>query len=178
MDRIRNITTLILTLLVVGALAVGCNSGTEEPDAPAPSGGADSAAAAAAKPADVPPEDIDPSRFPDLAQGVEAAVPDNYPSDLPVYPGAVPAQGRGTSGDEGDMSAVQLLTNDSPGRAYDFYKGELEAGGWAIDKAENTGESSAISVIKDGCKATFMFVPSATGTGTDIFTISACDGEM
>lgn len=177
MDRIRSFLILALTLPLVGVLAAGCNTGTEEPDAPQTEAAAagDAAGDAVADAADAVAEEIHPSRFPELQEGVQAAVPENYPEDLPVYPGAVPAQGRGMTGDNGDMAAVQLLTNDPPYKAFTYYQDELESKGWTVEKADGQGESPAISVTKDGCKATFMFVPSENGAGTDIFAISACD---
>lgn len=182
MDRFRMflpVSQFALTLSLIGALglgSLGCNTGTEEPAAPKAdpasqsTGSANTTGGADA----TPTAKIDPSRFPELAEGVEAAVPSNYPSDLPVYPGSVPAQGRGTSGEDGEMAAVQLLTNDPPAQAFGYYRENLEAKGWAIGRIEE-GESPVISVTKDGCKAVVMFVPSSSGTGTDIFTISSCD---
>lgn len=176
MDRIRTSLTLALALPLIAAIAIGCNTGTEEPEAPS-SGAAATSGSETGAAAVVPPADIDPSRFPELAHGVVAAVPDNFPSDLPVYPGSVAAQGRGTTDEGGDMAAVQLLTNDSPEQAYDYYRNELESKGWAIgDTPPGADGESAISVTKDGCKAVFMFVPSTNGPGTDIFTISSCEG--
>jgi len=179
MDRIRNYTILALTLPLICAIAVGCNTGTEEPDAPRDESAADttsgtetSAGGDSARPRD----EIDPSRFPEIPEGAEAAVPANFPADLPVYPGSVPAQGRGGSSESGEIAGVQLLTNDSPEKAYNYYYDELEASAWGIEssKDEEDGQKS-IAVTKDGCKAIFMFVASEDGTGTDIFTISSCE---
>jgi hypothetical protein len=180
MDRIRNYTILALTLPLICAIAVGCNTGTEEPDAPrdaaatGTSSGEDTSTDTSAD-TTRPPDEIDPSRFPEVPEGAEAAVPANFPSDLPVYPGSVPAQGRGRSSDSGEIAGFQLLTNDSPDQAYNYYYDQLEASAWGVEAAkdEEDGQKS-IAVTKDGCKAIFMFVASETGTGTDIFTISSC----
>lgn len=182
MDRTRTFLILALTLPLIGALAAGCNTGTEEPDAPQ-TDQATQAATDATGESDEPAtssgsaeqDTIDPSRFPTLADGVEAAVPDNYPKDLPMYPGAVPAQGRGQTGDGGDIAGVQLLTNDSPDETYGYYQDQLESKGWSIERTDDSEAGKAISVTKDGCKAILMFAPSESGTGTDIFTISSCD---
>ncbi len=183
MDRIRTYMILAFTLPLIGALAVGCNTGTEEPDAPkseaateaadAPEGTSDADTDAAETTR--PPDDIDPSRFVQLEDGVVAAVPDNYLEDLPLYPGAVPSHGRGASDDDGEISGFQLLTNDSPDQAFSYYRDELESKGWDIRNADEESNKMAIAVTKDNCKAIFMFVPSETGTGTDIVTISSCD---
>jgi hypothetical protein len=179
MDRLRTFLTLALFIPLIGAVAVGCNTGTEEPDAPTAStdssetGSEEGASDAGTR----PPDKIDPSRFPDLPDGASAALPSNFPSDLPVYPGAVAAQGRGASDEGGEIAGVQLLTNDSPEQAFDYYQAELESKGWGIVEtpARPDSESKTIAVTKDGCKAIFMFVPSESGTGTDIFTISNCE---
>lgn len=180
MDRIRTFLIFALTLPLIGALAVGCNTGTEEPAAPQTEAAANTAdaAEAAAAAADVVPDEIHPSRFPELEGDLEAAVPDTYGSDLPVYPGSVPAQGRGESSEDGDVAALQLLTNDPPEKAFGYYQDELESKGWNFETQEEATaeeERSSISVTKDGCKAIFMFVPSESGAGTDIFSISSCD---
>jgi hypothetical protein len=184
MDRIRKTLILALTLPLIGAVAVGCNTGTEEPDAPRNDSAADTNSgtdtggdtsgntnASAAR----PPDEIDPSRFPDLPDGAEAAVPANFPSDLPVYPGSVPAQGRGAKDEGGDIAGVQLLTNDSPDQAYDYYHDQLEGSGWGVMTTNEEDVQKSISVEKDGCKAIFMFVPSDSGSGTDIYTVSNCE---
>jgi hypothetical protein len=178
MHRIRTSLTLVLALALISAIGVGCNTGTEEPEAPESESAAvsDTANDETPTPA-VEPQDIDPSRFPELREGVTASVPSNFPKDLPIYPGAVPAQGREASADNAEMSAVQLLTNDSPEEASRYYRAELESKGWTIEKDEDMGDKSAISVVKDGCKASFMFIPTADGRGTDIFTISTCDSQ-
>lgn len=182
MDRSRNSNFSLVSLLVfplvfafVALVAVGCNSGTEEPDAPkpapipsgpAPSGGSDSAA--------VKQDEIDPSRLPELAEGVVAAVPENYPADLPVYPGAVAAQGKSVSQDGSDMSAVQFLSNDNAADAYDAYVRDLESKGWSRDPNSAPRDNTSIEVVKGDCKATVLFAPAEGGSGTDIFAVTEC----
>jgi len=179
MDRIRNFTILAFTLPLICAIAVGCNTGTEEPDAPgdrAPSDTTSGADTGGAGDSARPLDEIDPSRLPVIPDGAEAAVPANFPSDLPVYPGSVPAQGRGDSSESGEIAGVQLLTNDSPDQAYNYYYDQLEASTWGIERSNDEEEGrKSIAVTKDGCKAIFIFVESESGSGTDIFTVSSCD---
>ena len=173
MDRFRPFLTLALTLSLMGAIAMGCNTGTEEPAAPQADSAEDAAAGddtggkeAGAMAADATdtPDDIHPSRFPELPAGAEAIIPDNYPSDLPLYPGAVPAQGRGLTNENGDMAAVQLLTNDSPEEAIVYYAEELESKGWNATTTGGTGgNNTSMAAEKDDCKAIVMFVPSPNG---------------
>jgi hypothetical protein len=179
MDSIRNYLILAFTLPLIGALAVGCNTGTEEPDAPKTETAAEAAALNGNADTDTeatrPPDEIDPSRFAELPAGTAAAVPDNYLEDLPLYPGAVASLGRGDSSEAGETAGFQLLTNDSPDQAFGYYRDELESKGWDIRSADEESERMTIAVTKDNCKAIFMFVPSETGTGTDIVTISSCE---
>lgn len=185
MNRIQSTKSTLVTLGLVAALmvlAAGCNSGTEEPAAPAPemptpsetpsaSSGTDDAAA----PTPFPKTEIDDSRFPkELPPGVAAEIPTNFPSELPVYPNAAPAQGRGGNVDGKEFSAVQLVSNDTPSEARSFYERELASKGWSIDKAEDRGVASSIAASRGGCKVSIMITP-AEGGGSDIFNVSECD---
>jgi len=165
---------LVLTLSLA-LLAIACDSGTQGPDAPEQ---ADARSLAAEDPegsegSPMSEEPIDPSRFPqDLPEGVEAAIPYNFPSDLPVYPGAKPAAGRGVEKDGGvQLSGVQLVTQDAPSKARRFYERELEAKGWTIDNVREIGDNTAISASKGGMKTSLLIAPSADG-GSDIFVVS------
>ena len=175
MDRIRNLMILCLVLPLIGSIAVGCDSGTEEPAPPMPEAGqSDSTTGGASEGGDESVSTaFDPERFPELRAGVTAEVPKNLPVDLPIYPGAAPAQGRSVTREGVEMAAVQLLTNDPPSEAFEFYQRELESSGWSIDKAEDMGKNAAISASKQDCKVTLLFSPSEDG-GTDIFTVSEC----
>lgn len=187
MERTQTLRTRLGALALAFALALfsaGCNSGSEEPDAPAPEmpnkSMNDAADAATAEP-NAPSEDvstavgdIDPDRFPaELPDGVLAELPSNFPEDLPVYPNAAPAQGRGGEVGGRELSAVQLLSNDSPSEARTFYERELAAKGWSIDRAEDQGVGVAISGSRQDCKVSIMIMPSDSG-GSDIFTVSEC----
>jgi len=185
MDRFRSlwtpVATVALTCLLV-ALAAGCNSGTEEPQAPAAPSTSDTMAdspdstatpeegeTSASAPS---PAELDSSRFPrELPPGVEAAIPNNFPSDLPIYPGSEPAQGRGAELDGVEMSAVQLVTGDSPQQAYDFYKNKLESDGWTIENSRDLGKNAAISAVKGERKISLLIAPSPDG-GADIYFIT------
>lgn len=185
MDRLRNLLILLAALSLAFGVA-GCNTGTEEPDAPTPDAPpmreADPAATTGTpEPSDPSaalgdPSDIAPERFPKLSEGAVAAIPENFPSDLPVYPGAVPAQGKNASMEGREMAALQLLINDPPDKALAFYRDQLSATGWTIEKVDDLGGKGGISVVKGGCKASYIFSPSSDG-GTDIFAISDCGDE-
>jgi hypothetical protein len=174
MDRMQNLMILFLVLPLIGSIAAGCNTGTEEPSAPDSGSGTtdtDPAAAAAAA------SEIDPSRFPtDLPDTVKADIPDNFPTDLPIYPGSAPAQGAGGEHEGIDMAALQLLTLDSPGKVYGYYMDELESSGWDLSNSEETEEKAFISAAKDGRRVSILFAPTSDG-GSDIFIVTE-SGEI
>lgn len=166
-----------LSTLALGIAA--CDSGTQEPAAPTPAvpeatteeaaPAAESAAAPAARQGD-----IDPSRFPsELPEGVTAAVPDNFPSDVPIYPGSQPAQGKGIAIEGSAQSAVQLLTNDAYGDVHRFYSDKLQSGGWTISEDTENEAAATIQASKDKCKASILVTPAAGG-GSDIFIVTEC----
>ena len=172
---------LIATLLALVLFALGCDSGRQEPAAPTPAvpeavaddEGATGSESEAAAPV-AREGGIDPSRFPtELPEGITAAVPDNFPSDVPLYPGAQAAQGKGVDMEGAPQAAVQLLTNDALGDVHKFYSEELAAKGWTFEQDTETGTSATISATKDGCQTHIMIMP-APGGGSDIYIVTGC----
>ena len=168
-----------MVLALASALVVfsiGCDSGTQEPDAPempAPetsAGASGSAAAPVPMPAD---GSIAPERFPtDLPEGMAAEVPANLPSSIPIYPGSQPARGRGGERPDGlEVAGVQLLSNDAVPEVFAYYEGELKANGWDITEANNDGLMASISATNGKTKAALFIATSPKG-GTDIFVLS------
>ncbi|MFO0688526.1 MAG: hypothetical protein U0900_07450 [Myxococcota bacterium] len=167
------------------ALAVAaCDSGTQEPAAPTPAA-PDAAAEAPAEgaPAEgaaTPPAaakregDIDSARFPtELPEGVTAAVPDNFPADVPLYPGAQPAQGKGVEIEGSPQAAVQLLTNDAYPDVHKFYSEQLQSKGWTLSEDTENESAAVIQASKDKCKAHVLVTP-VEGGGSDIFIATEC----
>jgi len=184
MDRSRRPAHRLLAMALAVALvggAVACDSGTQEPDAPAPSNefGATGNTPPTQEPATPqvqPSRDgtIASERFPtELPEGITAEIPYNFPATIPIYPGAQPAQGRGAEIEGAPVSGVQLLSNDTPSQIFDYYERELQANGWTIDESANEGMAGSIMASKDGCKAAIFVQPSPQG-GSDIFVINEC----
>ncbi|MAG31495.1 MAG: hypothetical protein CL908_11475 [Deltaproteobacteria bacterium] len=179
MDRSRSYSSFLAALALVGFLAVACDSGTQEPAAPtpavpatAPGDGDGDAASANASPATSGV--VDPSRLPtDLPEGVTAAIPDNFPQDVPIYPGAEPAQGKGAQLEGVPMSAVQLVTRDSPGDVYSFYLDKLSSSGWQIENSRDLDRNAAISASNGRCSVSLLVSPTSDG-GSDVFIITEC----
>ena len=181
MDRSRTIAPVIMSLALAALLSAACDSGTQEPAAPTEASPAHSSSAdedaSAATQAEVDEKiaAIPESRYiKDLPEGVEAAIPDNLPKDLPIYPGSAPAQGRGAEVEGKPMAAVQLLTVDSPDEVFGYYKETLEVEGWVIEDRPELSGKQALAASKDGCKATMLIAPADDG-GSDIFVVSECE---
>ena len=164
---------IIVSLALTGLLAVACDSGTQEPEAPtpAPLKIEDSSAANT----DAAGEVVFPaSRYPTgMAEDASASVPDTFPEELPLYPGSAPAQGRGVDIEGVPMAALQLLTMDPPNTVYDFYREKLETSGWEIEDREDFKGKNAISFSNGSCKGSMLVTPTDDG-GSDIFLITEC----
>ena len=178
---LRRGATLFLAFLALALLAVACDSGTQEPAAPEtamPDAAAD-AGAPAATPGDVPAAaartgEIDPTRFPaELPEGATASVPDNFPGDVPIYPGSQAAIGKGIEIEGSPQSAVQFLTNDALGDVHTFYSNELAAKGWTLDSETENEASAVIQATKNDCKVNVLILPAESG-GSDIFIVTEC----
>ncbi|MFK7896198.1 MAG: hypothetical protein AB8G23_10200 [Myxococcota bacterium] len=178
----RILKLALCAVALTSFLAIGCDSGTQEPDAP----DAKPAEYGSATPADMAKEEptkptgearegeVDSSRFPrDLPEGVDAAVPDNFPSDIGIYPGSSAAQGRGIELEGGPLSAVQLVTNDAAPDVYDYYVNDMRKQGWEVQDGQIFGANSGIQATKDNCTASIMVAP-AEGGGSDIYVITEC----
>lgn len=170
MARAHNFFILIATLIMTGLFAAGCDSGTQEPEAPAAEPLQLENAGAAATPEGSFPA----SRYPaEMAEGTSASVPDTFPKNIPLYPGSAPAQGRGVDIEGAPMAALQLLTMDPPETVYDFYREKFQSDGWEIEDRENFRGKNAISASNGKCKASILVAPTDDG-GSDIFMITEC----
>ncbi|MBK7950800.1 MAG: hypothetical protein IPK00_19095 [Deltaproteobacteria bacterium] len=176
--------TLMAAFAALALAVVACDSGTQEPAAPTPdtaeSAGATPEAAPADESAATAPAaaaregDIDSARFPtELPEGVTAAVPDNFPADVPLYPGAQPAQGKGVEIEGSPQAAVQLLTNDAFPDVHKFYSEQLQSKGWTLSEDTVNEGAGLIQASKDKCKAHVLVTP-VEGSGCDIYIATEC----
>ena len=181
LGRRAGLPSMIATFAALVLAVAACDSGTQEPAAPtpdAPEAAPESAPAeesAATPPAAAAREgDIDSARFPtELPEGVTAAVPDNFPSDVPLYPGAQPAQGKGVEIEGSPQAAVQLLTNDAYPDVHKFYTEQLQGKGWTLSEDTENEGAAVIQASKDNCKAHILVTP-VEGGGSDIFIATEC----
>ena len=175
--------SLRLAIFALVAVVAACDSGTQEPEAPeaatdtaatAESAPAEAAGDSAAAPPVAREGAIDSARMiEELPEGVTAAVPDNFPSDVPVYPGSQPAQGKGFDKEGAAQAAVQLLTNDALPDVHRFYAEQMRAQGWTIDEENQTDTVGLLRATKGNCKADVLVQP-AMGGGSDIYLVTGC----
>ncbi|MBJ18374.1 MAG: hypothetical protein GY910_17080 [bacterium] len=173
------VTALAFALIT---LATACDSGTQEPDAPAVPvefGAAGTATEPSGDSTGVPTQPRDESiaadRFPrTLPEGLKAEVPESFPSNIPIYPGAQAAQGASGEVKGIPRAGVQLLSNDAPTDIFGFYEDALKGNGWDITDAKNDLQSGTISATNDGC-STIVFVQASPKGGSDIFVLNECD---
>lgn len=135
--RIRSVVACI-----AGVLLFACG-GSEEPTQPAEQ----PAAAQPAEPAapTARPQAPDESGLKGVISG-EASVPDDFPSDVPPYPGAVPTASMSAAG-QGVL--VTFDSNDDPQMVFDFYQEALVDQGWTIESSATMGDQWMLSASKD-----------------------------
>jgi len=186
MDRSRTSLAANICMLALFSIVAltGCDSGTQEPDAPAAEAtefgaapvpeAAEAASAARPQPGD---GSIASDRFPtELPPGFKAEIPATLPSNVPIYPGATPALGSGGNVGSSARAGVQLLSNDSPSQVFDYYKTELEAGGWEIGEAQNSAGMTTISASNGGSDVV-IFVQSSADGGSDVFVVTSAEQD-
>jgi hypothetical protein len=165
MDRARKFLSLFAALAMTSLLAVACDSGTQEPAAPDDEMPITSGDA----------RDADSEATPtEPAEGSIADIPDEFPSEVPIYPGSVAAQSKGAVSDSGPMAALQLQTSDAPEKVYDFYLEKFSGEGWTIEDHEGFEGKNAISATNGRCTATIMAAPAEDGGGSNVFVITEC----
>lgn len=175
---------MIATALVALLSLAGCESGTQEPEAPKTEGVEYGSAPApeSAESSGMPSSpagsgSIAADRFPaELPERAERAIPSNLPRSLPIYPNATPALGMSGNVDNSQRSAMQLLSNDTPDRVVSFYSDELRNNGWEITETQDLGDGSSITAT-DGSNVTVIFVRAAADGGSDIYQITEGAGD-
>ena len=77
--------------------------------------------------------------------GKSAKVPDGFPKDVPIYPGAEVVLA--TSMAQMGMASVQLSTGDGVAKVAAYYKRELAANGWSEVTAMSQGGAEAMEML-------------------------------
>ncbi|EKD49482.1 MAG: hypothetical protein ACD_63C00126G0001 [uncultured bacterium] len=69
-------------------------------------------------------------------------IPANFPSDLPLYPGATASYTFVGSGNEEGSASATLETSDSMDKVSSWYKQNIESNGWSITRTDQWGADS------------------------------------
>jgi hypothetical protein len=89
-------------------------------------------------------------------------LPDDFPKDLPLYPGAVPTLHTTVKNNR----SVMLKTTDAADKVAAFYKEKLKAEGWKIEAEFAIGDTASLSGTKD--RRTLAVVVAHDGKGAQI----------
>ncbi|MGQ9574010.1 MAG: hypothetical protein ACUVUC_01705 [Thermoguttaceae bacterium] len=81
-----------------------------------------------------------------FSAGAAAALPDGFPEDAPIYPGAKLT----TSMTLPEGMQVSLQTADAAEKVSAFYKERLKAGGWELKATMDTGQAIMLLAEKEG----------------------------
>jgi hypothetical protein len=96
-------------------------------------------------------------------------LPEGYPSDVPVYDGTITTAWE-TSDEKGTTYSIAITTEDSTADVVDWYKAELEDGGWKILSTFKDASSGMISAEKDDLTF-YLAAGGDEGESTDISQI-------
>lgn len=73
------------------------------------------------------------------------ALPEGFPKDVPLYPGATVA----VAGKDGKTMTVLLKTKDGIEKSHNYYNAELKQKGWTIETSANFGEGAMFAAKKE-----------------------------
>ena len=150
--RIR--TACAASIIALFGLALGCG------------GAEDSASTPAAPAAEAPKKAAPPTPPPPAAKVVERELPENFPKDIPLYPGA---QSERSLGIPGGPTLAAFSSSDSPETVLAFYIAKLSGDGWMID--DEGGGRSALKATK-GKRAINIRVDAKSSGETAIAIVS------
>ncbi len=77
------------------------------------------------------------------------SLPDNFPSDFPIYPNAELASSWTASGDDTDGLSLIWETEDSVSKVSNYYESELEDAGWTLSFTSETEDSTTYAFEKN-----------------------------
>jgi len=100
-------------------------------------------------------------------------IPESFPDEVPIYPGAVAALASGDDSASVPRSAVRLQTQDSPESVYDFYVDKFSSEGWTIEDREDLKRKNAVSATNGKCKVMMLAAPDKDGE-TNIILVTEC----
>ena len=103
----------------------------------------------------------------------QAEIPSNFPSDVPIYPGANATFTHVGSAQDEESATASLETSDSVDKVAEWYKTEISKQGWSVQSTDSWGDGTDkyISYVatKDGRE---LSVGTAASEGITIITIA------
>jgi hypothetical protein len=79
----------------------------------------------------------------------EGRLPDNFPSDFPIYPNAKLVSSWMASGNDTDGLSLIWETEDSVSKVSNYYESELEEAGWTLSFTSETEDSTTFAFEKN-----------------------------
>jgi len=79
----------------------------------------------------------------------EGSLPDNFPSDFPIYPDAKLASSWVASGTDTDGLSLIWETEDSVDKVSNYYESELKKAGWTLSFTSETEDSTTFAFEKN-----------------------------
>ena len=152
-SRSARITRSLAAAIALASLALACGGDESAPAEPAATPGE-----AAPAPSEAAPAANMPAPGDAVAQ--EGVVPEGYPSDVPVYPGATPGSSMAMPG-VGVFAT--FVSNDSVEKILAHYREELTKGGWTV---QDTADGMGIDATKESKSVTVS--ARQTDNGTEI----------
>ncbi len=132
--RPRLAAPILVCAIALASIALACGSGeSPSPDSAATPG--DPTAAPATDPGAAPAAPT-PGEAAGEAIANDGVIPEGYPSDVPVYPGAAPGPSMTMAG-LGVFATFE--SDDSVEQILEHYRGELSKGGWSVADAPDGG---------------------------------------
>lgn len=100
------------------------------------------------------------------------SVPDTFPKDFPLYPGAkVTSSLSGAQAGKSNGFWLTMTTQDSSEKVIDFYKTELEKNGWSVDSVFNANGMNTQGISKETWKGSLSMGRSSSDSETQIVII-------
>jgi len=83
-------------------------------------------------------------------------IPDDYPKDIPVYPGAKVTLTQSLS--EKNTRTLMLETADAADKITEFYKKGLESNGWKVENTMMSGDMNMLTAAKENRQAVLQIM--------------------
>jgi len=105
-------------------------------------------------------------------------VPDSFPKDFPIYPGAnVTSSASNTGEDKKDGFWLTLTTADSPDKVNEYYKDELSKNGWTIESTFTANGMTSQAVKKGTISGSLSTGKTSTDAETQIVIVLGASEE-